>query len=315
MRIGQHLLLAAGLFAAACGPSQPQQPGQAPRRAIRLSKTSLERTSRTCTNGSRPRRRSWASTRYDDRLEDYSRQALEHAVASARRFRDSVGGIDASTLSAANQLDREQLLRAIDSQLLTLEVIRPWARDPDSYSSGLTNTAYIMIKREFAPPEERLRRLIAREKAMPAALAEARTNLEDPPGSTPRSPWSRSTATGRSSRRRSHRRFRVSRTRRCSTEFRGANDAVVAALGEYKTWLQTDLLNRSNGQFAIGEESFRRKLAADEMVDLRSIGCSASPKAICGRTRPRSRRRRSASIQADADEGARGARGGSSAGG
>ena len=80
-----------------------------------------------------------------------------------------------------NQLDREQLLHAIDSRLLTLDVVRPWARDADTYSSGLTNTAYIMIKREFAPPEERLRKLIAREKAMPAALAEARKNLENPP--------------------------------------------------------------------------------------------------------------------------------------
>ena len=38
-----------------------------------------------------------------------------------------------------------------------------------------------MIKRDFAPPEQRLRQLIAREKAMPAALAEARKNLENPP--------------------------------------------------------------------------------------------------------------------------------------
>jgi len=38
-----------------------------------------------------------------------------------------------------------------------------------------------MIKRKFAPPERRLQLLIAREKAMPAALAEARKNLENPP--------------------------------------------------------------------------------------------------------------------------------------
>ena len=59
--------------------------------------------------------------------------------------------------------------------------IRPWAKDPDSYSSGLTDTAYVMIKRTFAPAEERLRKLIAREKLMPAALAEARKNLDNPP--------------------------------------------------------------------------------------------------------------------------------------
>ena len=91
---------------------------------------------------------------HDDQLEDYSRQAVADAVASARQFRDRVAAIDPKTLSPSNQLDREQLLHAIDSRLLTLEVVRPWAKDPDSYSSGLTNTAYIMIKRKFAPAAE-----------------------------------------------------------------------------------------------------------------------------------------------------------------
>src|SRR6476659_3598610 len=119
--------------------------------------------------------------KYDDKLEDYSRQAVADAVASARRFRDRVSGIEPGSLTADKQLDREQLLHAIDSRLLTLDVVRPWAKDADSYSSGLTNTAYVMIKRQFAPPEERLRKLIAREKGMPAALLEARKNIENPP--------------------------------------------------------------------------------------------------------------------------------------
>ncbi len=54
-------------------------------------------------------------------------------------------------------------------------------RIPTLYSSGITNAAYVMIKRNFAPPAERLKALIAREKPMPAALAEARKNLDNPP--------------------------------------------------------------------------------------------------------------------------------------
>src|SRR6185503_4923914 len=100
---------------------------------------------------------------------------------SARGFRERVAAVDPAALSSSNQLDREQLLHAIDSRILTLDTIRPWARDPDTYSSGITNTAYLMIKRAYAPPEERLRLLVAREKQMPAALLEARKNLENPP--------------------------------------------------------------------------------------------------------------------------------------
>ena len=51
-------------------------------------------------------------------------------------------------------------------------------------------------------------------------------------------------------------------------EFKKANDAVIAALADYKKWLQDDLLKRSNGEFAFGADTYRKKLAADEMIDL-----------------------------------------------
>jgi uncharacterized protein (DUF885 family) len=205
---------------------------------------------------------------YDDRLEDYSRQAVTDAIASARVFRDRVAAVEANTLSADNQLDREQLLRAIDSRLLSLETIRPWARDPDSYSSGLTRTAYIMIKRDFAPADQRLRQLIAREKAMPAALAEARKNLDNPPRiyteiaieqmDGNRGFFETAVASA----------FPAVTDKALLAEFKAANDAVIAAMADYKKWLQDDLLKRSNGDFAFGEETFRRKLAADEMIEM-----------------------------------------------
>ncbi len=206
--------------------------------------------------------------KYNDRIEDYSRQGVTDAIASARQFRERVAAIEAKTLTANNQLDHEQLLRAIDSRLLTLETVRPWARDPDSYSSGLTRTAYIMIKREFAPPEERLRQLVAREKAMPAALAEARKNLDNPPRiyteiaieqmDGNRGFFETAVASA----------FPDVADKALLAEFKAANGAVIAALVAYKKWLQEDLLKRSNGDFALGEETFRRKLAADEMIDM-----------------------------------------------
>jgi len=206
--------------------------------------------------------------KYDDRLEDYSRQGVADAVASARDFRNRLTAIAPNTLSAANQLDREQLLHALDSRLLTLEIVRPWAKDPDTYSSGLTNTAYIMIKRNFSPPPERLRQLVAREKAMPAALDEARKNIENPPKvyteiaieqiDGNRDFFANAVAKA----------FPEVTDKTLLAEFKTANDAVVAALRDYKKWLQADLLTRSNGVFAFGEETYRKKLAADEMIDV-----------------------------------------------
>ena len=120
--------------------------------------------------------------KYDDQLEDYSRQAVTEAVAAARAFRDRVSAIDPATLSPDNQLDREQLLHAIDSRLLTLEVVRPWAKGsrhlqqrPDEHRLHHDQA------RRSRRPRSGCGSSIAREKAMPAALAEARKNLDNPP--------------------------------------------------------------------------------------------------------------------------------------
>ncbi len=73
------------------------------------------------------------------------------------------------------------VLGQIHSRLLTLQTIRPWAKDADDYSGACANAAFTLMERKFAPADDRLRSLIAREKQMPGLLAEARTNLQNPP--------------------------------------------------------------------------------------------------------------------------------------
>lgn len=77
--------------------------------------------------------------------------------------------------------DREMVLGDIRSRLLTLETIQPWAKNADSYSSTCAGAAFVLMERKFAPADDRLRSLIAREKKMPGLLAEAHTNLQNPP--------------------------------------------------------------------------------------------------------------------------------------
>jgi len=205
---------------------------------------------------------------YDAKLDDYSRKAVEEAVAAAHQFRDRIARIDPALLSGSNQLDREMLLHAIDSKLLTLEVVRPWAKDPDTYSSGITNTAYIMIKRAFASQEERMRELTERERSMPAALAEARSNLENPPAIYTQIALEQVDGNRDFFRNDVPAAFPEVTDKALLDAFTAANNGVVAALAEYKQWMANDLKARSNGDFALGPDTYRKKLAADEMIDL-----------------------------------------------
>jgi hypothetical protein len=43
---------------------------------------------------------------------------------------------------------------------------------------------------------------------------------------------------------------------------------VIAALKSYGAWMKNDLLPRSNGDFRLGADTFQKKLAYDEMVDM-----------------------------------------------
>jgi uncharacterized protein (DUF885 family) len=125
-----------------------------------------------------------------------------------------------------------------------------------------------MIKRAYAPPDERLRLLIAREKAMPGVLLEARKNLDNPAKVSTEIAIEQLDGSQGFFRTAVAEAFPEVKDKALLDEFKKANDAVIAALGEYKKWLQDDLLKRSNGAFAIGEETYRKKLAADEMIDL-----------------------------------------------
>lgn len=198
---------------------------------------------------------------HDGRLEDYSKAGVDRRVAA----------LDSWLVAFAKEppsADRDLVLNYIRAQKLELETIRMWQRDPDRYSSGITTSAFSIISRTFASPESRLRSLIEREKAMPQALAEARANLSNPPRIYTEIALEQLPGNISFFENDVPLAFKGVKDPALLAEFRQANAAVVAALREYATWLKDVLLPQSNGDFRLGAETFARKLALEEMVDL-----------------------------------------------
>jgi uncharacterized protein (DUF885 family) len=187
-------------------------------------------------------------------------------VQALKHFRERFSALEPATLSPQNQLDRLQALSAIDSRVLDREIVRTWTKNPDVYSSGITQTAYVMIKRNFAPPDVRMKALIARERAMLTVLDQAKKNLENPP------PIYTDIAIEQLDGNRDFFQTSVPAAFPSVTdqalldEFKQANQAVVDALGAYKTFLQNDLKPRSKGTYAMGAEALGAKFRVDEMV-------------------------------------------------
>ena len=209
---------------------------------------------------------------YDNQLEDYSAASIQKHVAALHDYEKKIAAIDPTALDASIAADRDILINNIRSQLLTLEVIRPWENNPDTYSSGITNSIFVIMERPYAPINARLRAAIAREKLIPQVFVEARKNLKNPPHiyteialeqindlisffqtDVPNAFLSGpGAATDQDAR----------------SDFAKSNAAVIEALQSYAAWMKSDLLPRSNGDFRLGADTFRKKLADDEMVDI-----------------------------------------------
>ena len=204
---------------------------------------------------------------YDTQLEDYSRKHIDAQIAALHGFEKRIDGIAADKLDQTTRADRELVLANIRSTLLTQEVIRPWEKNPDSYSGSISNGAFSLMERKFASPEDRLRSLIAREKLMPQTLAEARKNLANPPKVYTEIAIEQLPGIVTFFEHDVPLAFTDAKDDALKAEFAKANAAVIAALKSYEDWLKTDLLPRSKGEFRIGAETFSKKLAYDEMVD------------------------------------------------
>jgi uncharacterized protein (DUF885 family) len=207
---------------------------------------------------------------YDAQLEDFSRKHIEAEIAALKSFEKRVAAIpdDSTSLDLTTRGDREMVLASIRSQLLALEIIRMWEKDPDVYSGTASSAAFVLMERKFAPPDDRLRSLIAREKQMPGLLDQARANLKNPPHIYTEIAIEQLPGIVSFFEHDVPLAFADAQDPALKAEFATTNAAVISALNNYSAWLKSDVLPRSNGDFRIGAETFSKKLEYDEMVDL-----------------------------------------------
>jgi len=205
--------------------------------------------------------------RYDTELESYSKKDIAQQIRSLHEYETRVENFAKDGLSPVAAADRGILLGQIRSRLLTLETIRPYEKNPDVYPSGAANSVYVLMVRKFAPAEERLRSVVEREKKIPAMLAGAKENLNNPPRIFTEIALEQLPGTTGFFGADVPATFKEVRDEKLQGEFANANAGVIAALQAYEAWLKTDVLRRSNGDFRLGAANYAKKLQYEEMVD------------------------------------------------
>ena len=205
---------------------------------------------------------------YDGMLEDYSQKSVESQISFLKGEWEKFSGLPTAQLSGEQRADLQILLSDIDSQLLELKQIRGWQRNPDTYSSSPTYSIFILMSRNFAPPEERLKSVIAREQKMPANFAAAKSNLKDVPKVYTEIALEQMPGIISFFQNDVPSAFKSVTDQQLLAGFKASNDKVIFELQRYQDFLKSDLLPISNGDFRIGAELYRKKLLYNEMVDI-----------------------------------------------
>lgn len=197
----------------------------------------------------------------DDRTIAGEDAAIEREEAFLRALKERFANPRAS---AAAKTDLALLVGELEVDIRRRRVVRPLQRDPGAYLEPL-HSIFLLTARDFAPAVDRARSALSRIEKLPKVLDLARENLLNPP-----KVWTEVAIEKAASAKtflEAQRAFLTNAQPGEKARVDAALKAANAALDDYKKFLETTVLKRSNGRFAAGRELFEFLLVNEYFVD------------------------------------------------
>jgi uncharacterized protein (DUF885 family) len=198
--------------------------------------------------------------RYDDRLPDVSPAGRAARNAFAKEAQADLARFNRDQLTREHQVDAILLHDALDYLIFSNEKLQDWAWNPLSYAGDAGGGLFSLTAVEFAPLADRLRSATGRLEALPAFLQQARSALE--PARVPR--IHAETAAKRNAGLNSLIDGLIAQKSALPAEDQArlerAAAAAKAAVADYQTWLDRDLVPNAKGNERIGAALYDEKL-------------------------------------------------------
>jgi uncharacterized protein (DUF885 family) len=194
--------------------------------------------------------------RYDAQLGDYSLAGIERQRAFNQRYLKALNAITLKQLSRENSVDYRIMRTQLEGNEFAYDQLREYEWNPLNYNVG--SAIYNVVARDFAPLRDRLMSVKGRLEAVPEVCVQARKNLKNPPRVYTETAILQNK--GNISLIRDDLQAFIEKTPEVKAELAPAQAKAIAALEDYGSWLEKDLLPRSNGDFRLGDAKFRKKL-------------------------------------------------------
>ena len=205
--------------------------------------------------------------KYDNSLGHYQRDEIDETLRRMKALQALVAEIDPEQMDHLHALDHPVLTTRMKREIYWVEKWRFWENNPLFYKDIIIEGMFNLVSRNFAPLDERLKSLIARQKDVPEVLQAARENLSNPPLEYTQQAIDQVKGS-RSFFQNLPEVFKEVENQALLAEFEQTNARVMAEMDKYLVFLQEDLLPRSKGNFAVGEAGIQAIIDAEEMIDV-----------------------------------------------
>ncbi len=204
---------------------------------------------------------------YDDQLAGFTAaEQLAWAEFLKQELATLPQQVDRTRLSPLDQADYDIFESNLKARILDIEEVRGWERNPNTYLGLASSSVFSLVNRDFAPLEQRMRSAVARMTRVPEVFAEGKAVLKNPPRLWTEIALQQAAGTRSLFASTLPQAFAPVKDAALQEAFAREQAKVLAALEDYVRFLREELLPRSNGDFAIGESVYRRKLSYEEGV-------------------------------------------------
>lgn len=205
--------------------------------------------------------------RFDDRLADYSKAALDRQMRDLKNLLYEFGQFDTTNFDVDARIDHRLMLQIGKLALRDLEKFRSHLRNPGMYSDECMGGVFLLLIKEFAPLEERLEKALGRLRATPEVLAQGKANLipeEVPPvwGEVALESCQQGLAL-----------FTLlipalaQQAPKLAPDLNSASGRAATALEDYASFLRGTIGPKARGNFAAGKQLFEEMVHENHMLD------------------------------------------------
>jgi len=205
---------------------------------------------------------------YDDLLENLDRGSVERDVQSLAGLARRLAAISTDSLTPVERVERPWIAAHIQGRMHELEKVRTWERNPQMYGEllGLSLAGQALF--DYAPPEERARRVLSKLRQTPRFIQSARDNVKEPPGIFVKSGLETLRGTLRFIEADLPKAFADVDDLGLLGDLADAQGEAIEALKSYIGVLETEIGPKARASFRMGVEHFATKLRLEDGIEV-----------------------------------------------